>query len=315
MIAATLTLLFLTTSPELAEGRVASSELKFARAVESLKKVVADDRASTPEKLEAWELLARAQLALNQADAARAAWTGLLALNPLAPEPSGAPRVKQSFLAAKQAKFPAKFLQVTRAASADDVLELDLLNPWSLSVTVELWEAVGQGDFAPRVLAGGAHLVTALKAGSRNYVRVVASDGVLLASLGSPAEWLAGPAAPVTDAPKRDEPKKDEPVTLTPTQPEPAPSPVRHAGLSASRVVALVISGVALVAVIIGAVLLGNSAQNQNIVNGWPLNGIDYDVYTAAQVAAPQQLLFGGVTGGAGLAVAITGAVLFFALP
>ena len=64
--------------PDLDEGRVAVSAMKYRPAVAALTKVTADAAATDAEVVEAFGLLAKAQLGLKKPELAQAAFEGLL---------------------------------------------------------------------------------------------------------------------------------------------------------------------------------------------------------------------------------------------
>lgn len=310
VLALTLTLL-LRATPELAEGRVAFSALKYRRAIEVLKPVTGDVTATLPERLEALELTARAYLALGRGEQAHTAWTALLSLDPMAPEPAGAPKVRASFQQAKQAKFSPTFVQMTRVPSAADVLEFEVVNPWRLALTAELWEATGD-DFERRSLTLAAgRVVTPLRAGSRNYVWLVGSDGVLRASLGSATEPLLGPPALVaTDAPRLERPPVLVPVP--PSSQSPGLAPTSGTLPDARRIGSVVVAALGVAGMVVGAVLLANGTANQALADGYPFNELDSEQAGAAGRQARDQFIAGGVTGGVGVVGLVAGGALFF---
>ncbi len=308
IVSSMLLLLALAASPELADGRVALSALQYAKAVTLLSKAAADPQTTSAEQIEANELLARAHLALGHTRQAEEAFGALLRLSPMTPPPSGAPSLRTAFRNAKVSLFPAQYVRLTRRTTNAEVLELEVLNPWALPLEVELWQALGSSDFERRVRPlDGDHFVAALPPGARSFVRVVGADGVLLASLGSSTEPLAGPAAPpVADAPLRVEsprvlPQPEAPVVL-------APAPA----WSARRVTSVVVGVLGVVAMVIGGVVMAAGFGEQGRFQGWPLNGLSHAESVQAQQNAPPLLIGGGVSLGLGLAAAVTGGVLFF---
>lgn len=315
MIAAALLLSLLGASPELDDGRAAFSALKFERAVEKLRRAADDPSLVTAERVEALDLLARSQVALGQPDKARAAWDALLALDPMAPEPQGSPKVRASFKQAKEAKFPPRYLQVTRKPSGPDVLDLELVNPWALEVKVELWEAAQGRDFQKRgeLSLTGNRGVMSLQPGTRGYVRVVGADGVLLASLGSPTEAFEGPPAPaplVKDAPTQ------TPATTPLPQPEhpviaPATTEPQRVGLSTKKVAGIVVGAIGVAALGVGVGLLAAGYDQKAKADGWPLNNLDFTTYQLYDQAWPGTVAGGWVMGGVvGLVPLITGLIL-----
>lgn len=317
MISVALVLSLLGASPELEDGRAAFSALKYEKAVEKLRRAADDASLPAADRAEALDLLARAHLALGQTEKAHAAWDALLTLNPMAPDPQGSPKVRTSFKQAKEAKFPPRYLQVTRAPSDGDVVALELVNPWALPVKVELWEAAPGRDFEKRgeVSLDGTRGVTSLRPGRRSYVRVVGADGVLLASLGSPAEALEGPPSPaplVRDAPTQrpattPRPPPGRAVVPVPTR---EPQPV---GLSGKKIGGIVVGSIAIAALVAALQLLPVGIEQKVKADGWPTNGIDFATYQLYDKQWEGLTIAGGVLGTVGLAGLITGLVLLLA--
>ncbi len=305
VFATTLTLLTLASSPDLTAGRAAFSSLQYAKAAELLTKVTNDPAASPSEQLEADELLARAQLALGHLDLAHAAFTHLLTANPMAAEPAGAPSVRAAFQRAKQALFPPRFIRLRQRETPNDVLEVEIINPWRLSLVAELWQAGGEAAFERHLHpVVGDRFITALGPGARAFVRIVGADGGLLASLGSENAALLGPPALVVDAPKA-----VPVVTLTPTVVPSAPPTV-----STRPVLAVVTGGVGLAMLVVGSVLIGTAIGEQALADGWPLNGATLQEATLARQQAQPTLIGGIVTASVGLVVAVLGSVWWFLL-
>lgn len=305
-----LLLCLLGSSPELDQGRLAFGAMRYQQAVDELRRVADDEAAAAVERTEALELIARSQLALGRPDDARLAWDALLALNPMSPEPSGAPKVRSSFRQAKAARFPPRYLALLRRPSSDDVLELGLVNPWGLPVEVELWEASGAGDFERRALVVSDHRVLApLKAGSRFYVRAVAPDGVALSTLGGPAAPLAGPPLLLSDRPVAGQ--------LTPPPSPPADTSAldeQGAARRASVIVrrwaggSLAVAGLA--GAVVGVVFFALGVDGLVRSEQWPENGLSLTDSELLGQTGQGRALGGGIGGALGLASLVTGLVL-----
>lgn len=326
--------LLLTASPELEEGRVQFSALKYAAAVQSLTKAAANASAPVAERVEANDLLARAHLALGHAPQAQAAYEALLALDPMAEEPKAAPKVVAAFRRAKEAKFPRDFVQLVRRPRGADVVEVEVVNPWRTSLQLELVEAT-TGAFAARPMPLERNVALAtLTPGCRFYVRAVTADGRTLARLGSETEALAGPPAPappvaVAVAP----PVKQEPVppppppSVTPDAPKKEASPldailnprlvplapgiapmVKSSKLRAALGWSLIAVGA--LAVIGGAIVLGLGVSDTNQAAGWPLNGISFDDYNSLKRSGETKTVIGAALLGGGALFGVAGGVL-----
>ena len=191
----------LVAHPDLDEGRVAVSALKYRAAVVPLTRVTSDAAASDAEVVEAYALLAKTQLALQKPDLAQAAYEGLLRRAPMWPDPEGSPAVRAAFQKAKTALFPPRTVRLARRTSGPDTLVVEVVNPWRLALTAS-WLSV---DAPPRALGLEDHrVVTALAPGSAGWLEL-SSEGQVVAALGSRAEPIVGPPAVVqVDAPKKD---------------------------------------------------------------------------------------------------------------
>ena len=307
-------LLLLGSSPELDAGRVAFSAMRYQEAVEALGHAKDDASLPVAERVEALDLLARAHLALGRPDQARLAWDGLLALNPMAPEPTGAPKVRASFRQAKAARFAPHFLELSRRPSSEDVLELELVNPWGLEVKVELWEATAAHDFEKRALPVTEHrVVSSLAPGSRFYLRAVAPDGQVLSTLGAPTSPLLGPPELVSDRPLAVAERSSPPLVVVPATSATSLPPTGGFGLR--RWVGVGLGVVGLVAAIVGVVVLFAGIDEVNRGEGWPLNGLSMDESDRLSQTGLTKEVGGSATGLVGVAAIVTGLVLLLVEP
>lgn len=305
--------LLLHVSPELEEGRAASSSLKYTAAIAALSKVTSSD-APSAEKAEAYGLLARAWLALGKPANAQAAFEGLLTEDPMAEEPAGAPKVKQAFLAAKRARFPPGTVQLVKRPSGADALVLDLVNPWRLPVSVVAWEAT-TGEFVKKpVVLDGLRAVLALPAGSRTWVQAVDPSGKSLATFASAAEPVPGPPAPpaaaVATAPRPDAPVEVKTTPSSPSSPLPAVASAVEPGLSATRLTGFVLIGVGALAMIVGGIVAGLGFADYAKGNGFPFTVEDPFEAERLKTQGTTEQWAGGVTGGGGVLALISGIVL-----
>lgn len=314
----------LGTSPELEDGRVAFARLKYAQAVERLRPLTEKADAPEVERVEAFELIARSSLALGKTAQAVAAFDGLLQLSPMADTPQGSPKVQRAFEQAKQARFPVGYVELKRRPSGDDVLEVDVVNPWRSPLTLELWQATSADDFAKRELSVTGHrALTGLPPGSRSYLRAVAADGKVLAVLASAAAPIDGPPAPKVEAPPPPpvvvvtEPKPDAPhaeptPTLAPRESVPPPlNPVAPpAGLSGRRIGGWVTLGIGLALIAAGVGLLAWGEADLAKARGFPFTTQSLSEVSALEASGPFKQTAGGVTLGVGGAAALTGGLL-----
>lgn len=221
--------LLLAVSPELEDGRLQMSALRYKAAVTTLSKVAADAQRPAAERVEANELLARAHLALGNTAKAEAAYEALLTLDPMTETPKAAPKVVAAFERAKAKRFPPGTVLLERRARSVDVIEVQVINPWRLALTVEVMTAT-TGSFEAKALAldEKALGVSTLTPGSRYFVRAVGADGKVLAQAGSALEPFAGPPAPPAPAPVAAQVAPVATTTSTSSSsPPPLPSPER----------------------------------------------------------------------------------------
>ncbi|MDP1921213.1 MAG: hypothetical protein Q8L14_33540 [Myxococcales bacterium] len=143
--------LVLTVSPELDEGRLQMSGLRYKAAVPTLSKVAASTQLPVAERIEANELLARAHLAMGDTTKAEAAYDAMLTLDPMAAEPRGAPKLVAAFLRAKERRCPRGTVLLERRPRAADVVEVHVINPWRTELTLQLMTAT-TGAFSPTTM-------------------------------------------------------------------------------------------------------------------------------------------------------------------
>jgi hypothetical protein len=320
-----------TVTPELEEGRAAFSSLKYQQAITALTTVTTTTGATSQEKAEAFGLIARSWLALGKTANAQTAFEGQLTEDPMAEEPPGAPKVKQAFLAAKRARFPAGYVQLVQRPSTEGSLVLDVVNPWRAPLLVLAWEAT-TADYVKKVVTlDGNRAVLALQRGSRTWVEVVSPDGKRLASFASAAEPVAGPKVEVVviaREPEKKEPPRDAPVETKKTPVDaPPPPPIvvtTSQGMAPLRVAGFVIAGVGLVAAIVGGVLAGigsstwaNGKAMYDKGDGFPFTVMDLTEAerlkaegTRLMTEGSQTTTLGGITAGAGGAVLVGGVLL-----
>ena len=302
-------------SPELEDGRVAFARLKYQQAVEALRPLTQNADAPAEERAEAFELTARASLALGKKPQAVAAFEGYLQLKPMADDPQGSPKVRAAFLEAKKARFPPGFVELQRRPSGNEVLELDVVNPWRVSLTLELWEAT-TGDFAKRELAVEQHrALTALAPGSRAYVKAVGADGKTLAALASAAQPIEGPPAPVVEpkvvavAPPADAPKVEPTLTPKETLPPPPPPPEVKSG-GGKRVGGWVALGVGVLLIAVSAGIMAWGASDKSCASNFPFCTSSLTEVSSLESSGNTKLLIGGIGLGLGGATALAGAGL-----
>lgn len=303
-------------SPELEDGRVAFARLKYAQAVEALRPLTEKADAPEAERAEAFELIARASLALGKKPQAVAAFEGYLQLQPMAEDPQGSPKVRAAFLEAKKARFPPGYVELQRRPSGNDVLELDVVNPWRTPLTLELWQAT-TGDFEKRELAVEQHrALTALAPGSRSYVKAVSADGKVLAALGSAGAPIEGPPAPVVEPPQvvaatlpADAPRVEPTLSPKETLPPPPPPEVKT-GSGGKRIAGWVTLGVGVLLMAVSAGVMGWGASDKSCASNFPFCTSSLSDVSSLESSGNTKLLIGGIGLGVGVATAAVGGAL-----
>ncbi len=196
------TAMLLGANPYLDEGQKAYDALLYEQAVARLKLAVEVPTSSIEERRRAHDLLARSLLALGRFEDAEEAYAALLAKDPDAPDPQGAPKVRETFRRAKERLYPPDMVRLERLPSPPGRLVLEVLDPWSNVRELLLYESK-DGAFRPRSLAregrqAAADLDRRHGAPLRYYVVAVRADGQIAASLGSESQpfVVAATAAP-----------------------------------------------------------------------------------------------------------------------
>lgn len=292
--------------PDLDEGRVAFSSMKYRAAVPALTRVTQDAAASEAEVQEALTLLARSHLALKAPDAAQAAFEALLRRAPMAEEPTGSPALRALFQQAKAAVFPAGTVRLTRKESGEDTLLVEVINPWRLPL-VATWHQVRPTESARVIALQGTQVVASLPAGSAGYLELT-KEGQVMAALGSRAEPLSGPPAPVSDAPKAEAaptlaPTAPPPVLATPPPPPPAATPGR-------KIAGWTLIGVGIASAATGAGVIAWGSDDRRRGDGFPFTTTDFFESERLKTSGDTKIAAGGIVGGVGLTSIIIGTIL-----
>lgn len=311
MFAGLLLVTLVVAHPDLDEGRVAVSAMKYRPAVAALTKVTLDAAASDAEVVEAFGLLAKAQLGLKKPELAQAAFEGLLQRAPMVEEPPGSPALRKAFQQAKAALFPPGTVRLVKRPSGEDALVAEVINPWRIPLTASWFSLLD--EVGPRQVRIEEHrVVVALVPGSVGWLEL-SSGGNVVAALGSRARPIAGPLAPVVAEgrpPPADAPAKAPALTperregtLLPPAPVKAVSPTRRAlGWG------LVIGGAAATAAGIG--LLGGGSVLVDRAENWVFNGLSYEQSERDRATGATLQLVGPIVGGVGLAALISGVLV-----
>ncbi|MDP1828956.1 MAG: hypothetical protein Q8L48_37185 [Archangium sp.] len=302
-----LLLALLLSHPDLDEGRVAFSSMKYRAAVPLLTRVTQDPAAAEAEVQEALTLLARAHLALKAPDATQAAFEALLRRAPMTEEPAGSPALRAAFAQAKAAVFPPGTVRLLRRASGEDTLLVEVINPWRLTL-VATWHQVEPAPSARVLVADGRQLVTSLAAGVAGYLELT-KDGQVVAALGSRAEPLKGPPAPAAvDVPKVETP------TLTPvaTAPPPAvtPPPAPAAPQLGRRIAGWTLIGLGVAGTATGLGVFAWGSDEKSRGEGWVLSGLDYFEAQRLIASGSSKITSGLIVGGVAITSLAIGIIL-----
>lgn len=237
--------LALAANPYLDHGRQLFKGVRFEEALEQLQ-LARQVSSSTPaERREVLDLLGRTYLAVGKEKEAAQAFSDLLVDDPhavLSGSPS--PKVRATFLKAKEALYPKPFVRLDVIKDARGPTAVAVLDPWGEVAKVELKLKSGDGAFGTRVLpvdAGRASLDTELSEGLVGYAQAVSQEGQVLASAGSAdAPWSLSPATLTPSASG-----SDGPVVSLAARAEPAaPAWPKVTLLAAGAVVAAAGAGV-----------------------------------------------------------------------
>jgi hypothetical protein len=203
--------MLLAVNPNLAEGRRLYEQLHYREAEDRLRRARHDAQASQAEKLEAYDLLARALIAQNKLAEGEDVYAELLVIVPNAPAPpEAAPKVEEVFARAKRRLYPPDYVKLTQRAAASGEVQIEVADPWSKVAAVKLQgtELAHRGD----VWAGP------LPVEGEQQVVAVSAKGEVLATLplvgatASPApENVLEPAHVVAPEPEPEPAVKDEP--------------------------------------------------------------------------------------------------------
>jgi tetratricopeptide (TPR) repeat protein len=181
-------LVTLASTPYLDESRSLMEALKFDAAIEKLEWAQKSTTNTESERREVHMLLARAWAAKGRVDQAQKVFTELLLVDPEAPEPDDAPRIRKAFASAKESLYPKNQARLVNRASVAWPIDLEVFDPWALSAGVRLFVSKGEEPFAAQVLKPTARRVRLPSAQSgrvRWYAQLLGRDEAVLVSVGS----------------------------------------------------------------------------------------------------------------------------------
>lgn len=311
MVVGSLLVALLLSHPDLDEGRVAFSAMKYRAAVPALTRVTQDTTAADAEVEEALTLLARAHLALKAPAAAQAAFEALLRRAPMTEEPPGNPALRAAFQQAKAAVFPPGTVRLVRRASGEETLLFDVINPWRLAV-IATWHQVEPTVASRTLTLERQPVATSLSPGSAGYLELT-KDGQVVAALGSRAEPLRGPPAPaVADAPKAEPTPALTPTPTPVAAPGPVmtPPPAAAAPSTGRRVAGWTLVGAGVLTMAAGGGVAAWGSDDRRRGEGYPITVPDLDEAEALLVSGDTKMLSGGIVGGVGLVGVVIGVIV-----
>ncbi|MBI3185876.1 MAG: tetratricopeptide repeat protein [Myxococcales bacterium] len=265
---------------DLEEARRLYDSMLFRLAEAQLRSLV---RKAPPQDVrrEAYDLLARALAAQSRLEEAEAAYAQLLEADPHAPGPrDAAPKVRKVFQRAKERLYPPGFAQLERVPAEEPVVEVRLVDPWSIVREVVLMQALGPSGYSGGPMKfepGGARAAISGAPSSepvRWYVEARDAEGRAVCQLGHPsAPFSYSVEAPPLDAEEPREQPKLEPLAALPPEPAPEVVVVRQGLPEAQpyRPVALGLLGGALASGSAGLILGIRSSQARSQILGAPV--------------------------------------------
>ncbi|MBX7102118.1 MAG: hypothetical protein K1X89_30665, partial [Myxococcaceae bacterium] len=180
-------------NPPLDEARGLVKALRYEQALEPLRRATQVPTSTVAERRESFDLLVRTLAALGRLDEAEAAYEALLAADPAAPGPVGAPpRITAAFDRAKQKVYPGDWVRLAALAAAPGELRLAVRDPWGKVVRVVLSEE-GREDL-PLALSDGEARAQLSSPDARWSARAEDADGRALAQLAPGPERLLPPS-------------------------------------------------------------------------------------------------------------------------
>ncbi len=184
-------------NPYLDDGIRFYESQRFEEAAKALQ-LAADVKDAPPaERRTTFELLAKSQIALGKNAEADEAFARLLSADPQAEEPAGAPKVKESFRRAKQRLYKDDYVSMKSVTAPEGEVWIEAIDPWHLLSAVEIHELKGAMDAVQLMKFDGLYRGRLNAATLRYFVLGRASDGAVLASVGSdkvPVERSAPPS-------------------------------------------------------------------------------------------------------------------------
>jgi hypothetical protein len=199
---------------QLAEARALYAGQRFSEARARLQALESDASLPASVRVEALELLATSELALNLPEEAVNSFAGALAVDPLyAPHPDSSPKILRAWEAARAQVFPRDYVRLQHLPGPPGVVRFQVVDPWARVAELAWVENRGGSDRRPRPVTrhdrGVASVHVGVAEGVAGWVEARATDGSVLAQLGSADQPLrvakpgafAGPAAGPFPAP------------------------------------------------------------------------------------------------------------------
>ncbi len=172
----------LAVNPYLDQGQAHFNAQRFEEAAERLALAVKVPTATADEKQLAFDLLARARLAMGDEPGALRSYRELVTAFPhgAGPGSSASPKVRAAYLRAKEEVYPKGTVRLTRLTSSAQRLELELVDPWSAVARVRLRVNGVDRDEVP---SAERRVAFELPARAGFKAEALGPDGAVLASL------------------------------------------------------------------------------------------------------------------------------------
>jgi tetratricopeptide (TPR) repeat protein len=237
---------FVAANPYLDDGIRLYESQRFEEAAKALQLAADVKDAPAAERRKTFELLAKSQIALGKTAEADEAFARLLSADPQAEEPSGAPKVKESFRRAKQRLYKDDYVAMKAVTAPEGEVWIEAIDPWHLLSAVEIHELKGAMDAVQLMKFDGLYRGRLDLATLRYFVLGRASDGTVLASVGSEKVPLERTLPPSLVSNQQQTERRAEQPKIT---------------LTKSRIAALVTGGVSAI-LLATAIGLRVSAEN-----------------------------------------------------
>lgn len=281
-----------SANPYLDKGRAAYDALNFDAAIPQLELARKSPSASTEERVQALDLLARSYIAVGRRDDAELSYGELCALDPEFEPPQGtSPKISDAFLAAKRSIYPPDFVQLVELPAAPGFVRLELRDPWHRVARVTFETRVaGQPASETRGRERVLRFASPEQVPSPWWAAALAEDGTTLARVGTTQSPREVPAANAMA------------VDASASKPQSAP---RHLAAWVASAATVALAGAGTYFALHGASLDAAARDRSAPPGDWA------DTARAAHASAQQSVNLAFVCGGAAVATGVFAGVAF----